>query len=241
MKRLTMGLRSLSAYLAAPLSAPLSAPLTALLAATALLGCASPLPAPLLYQLRSEPPVAVPAVAVVANSTANAHAPAFTLQLLQPVALPELLDRDAVVVPRGQAGVQALQGHRWAEPLRDAVPRLLRQDLGLLLGAGRLWVAPLPAGLAVQRQLRVELLALQADAARSQVQLQGRWTLSDPSGRLPPISQVEMITAPVQPGGDVDALVVAHRLVLWRFAERLAERLAGPMPARVDSGPAPQR
>ena len=188
--------------------------LTALLA-----GCGTPLPPPQLYQLRAAPPMAV---AQPVNS-------APTLQLLMPVALPELLERDAIVVSTGQAGVQALAGHRWAEPLRDAVPRLLRQDLAALLGDGKVWVAPLPAGVNVQRLLRVELLALQADAARSSVQLQARWTLSDPAGRAPVQSQVVNVSEAV-PGSDVDALVVAHRRALWRLAERLAAQLVQGQP-----------
>lgn len=198
---------------------PLLAGSAVLACAALLVACASSVPAPQLYQLRSEPPVAVPP----ALGKAAPRGPV-TVQLMQPVALPELLDRDAIVVPRGQSGVQALQSHRWAEPLRDAVPRLLRQDLGLLVAPSQLWVAPLPAGLQVQRQLRVELLALQADATRSQVQLQARWTLSDPTGRVLPVAQLEALSAPVL-GSDVDALVAAHRVVLWRLAERLAERL----------------
>ena len=57
--------------------------------------------------------------------------------------LPEVLERDALLMPQGQAGLEALQGHRWAEPLRDAVPRLLRQDLATLLGEARVWSAPI--------------------------------------------------------------------------------------------------
>ena len=178
--------------------------------AALLVACGTPPPPPQLYQLRSAPPLAVQPLAA-----------APTVQLLWPVAVPELLERDAIVVAQGQAGVQALPGHRWAEPLRDAVPRLLRQDLTLLLGDSRVWVAPLPAGLVVQRLLRVELLTLQADASRSSVQLQARWTLSDPAGRAPAATRVESL-AVVVAGGDVDAVVVAHRQALWQLAERLA-------------------
>ncbi len=186
-----------------------------------LAACGTPVPPPQLYQLRAAPPVALPAAAA---GTAAAAMP--NVQLLLPVAIPELLERDAIIVASGQAGVQALAGHRWAEPLRDAVPRLLRQDLAALLGNGRLWVAPLPAGLLVQRQLRVELLVLQADAARSSVQLQARWTVSDatgPAGGATRVStQVETVNAAIA-GTDTEALVVAHRLALWRFAERLSQ------------------
>ncbi len=191
----------------------LGAPLAVLLVALST-ACGTPPPPPQLYQLRSAPPMAV-----------QAQATAPTVQLLWPVAVPELLERDAIVVAQGQAGVQALSGHRWAEPLRDAVPRLLRQDLTLLLGDGRVWVAPLPAGVVVQRQLRVEVLALQADASRSNLQLQARWTLSDPTGRTPAATRVESLSVAVA-GGDIDAVVVAHRLALWRLAERLSQAVA---------------
>jgi uncharacterized protein len=195
--------------------------------ALATTGCSNPvLPAPLLYQLRSAPPAA--AVAALPSAAMGQPAPSQraqpTIQLL-PVSLPEVLDRDAIVVARGGAGVQALVGHRWAEPLRDAVPRLLRQDLAPLLGVDQVWAAPLPAGLHVQRQLRVELLALQANEARTQVGLQARWTLSDPRQAVAPVTALESFEEPIQ-GADVDAVVVAHRAALWRLSRLIAQGLA---------------
>jgi len=176
-------------------------------------GCASNVAPPQLYQLRSAPPAAVVAVPTTE-----------VVQLLLPVALPELLERDALLLPQGQAGVQALAGHRWAEPLRDAVPRLLRQDLALWLGPPGVWTAPLPAGLVVTRQLRVDVLQLLANSERNAVTLQARWTLSDPAGRTPPRVEVTSLTAP-SAGADPDALVAAHRLALWKLAGQIAVAL----------------
>jgi uncharacterized protein len=193
---------------------------TFLLATAALLGaCGSPGPSPQLYQLRATPPL--PVVAVATNQV---------LLLLSPVLLPEVLERDALLVPQGQAGVQALSGHRWAEPLRDAVPRLLRQDLAALLGDARVWSAPLPAGVVATRQLRVEVLALQANAARTAVTLQARWTLAavaantEAAAATPPRVQTSLIEVP-STGPEPDALVAAHRLALWRLAEQVAAAL----------------
>lgn len=175
--------------------------------------CASTTTAPALYQLRAEPPVPVVAVAVQGTQV---------LQLLLPVTLPEVLERDALIVAQGAAGVQALPGHRWAEPLRDAVPRLLRQDLALLLGETRVWAAPLPPGVTVTRQLRVEVLVLQTAADRSAVALQARWTLSDPLGRTAPVVQTTQLSVPTV-GSEPAAWVAAHRLALWRLAEQVAQ------------------
>lgn len=178
-----------------------------------LAACASPAPPAALYQLRGAPPVPVQPVPGTQ-----------VLQLLQPVALPEALQRDSLLLPQGQAGLQALPGHRWAEPLADAIPRLLRQDLAALLGEARVWTAPLPAGVAITRQCRVEILSLLPTPDRTAVVLQARWTLSDPTGRSAPVVQTARISAP-SAGPDVDALVAAHRLALWRLAEQVTQGL----------------
>lgn len=194
--------------------------LAALSLAGLLAACASPAPPPALYQLRSAPPVPVPVP--VSVSVQTVAAPQQVLQLLLPVALPEALQRDALLLPQGRAGVQALAGHRWAEPLADAVPRLLRQDLAALLGEARVWAAPLPAGITITRQCRVEILSLMATPDRATVVLQARWTLSDPTGRNATAVMTTQISAP-SAGPDVDALVSAHRLALWRLAEQVAQ------------------
>ena len=182
------------------------------LTVAALLGaCANPGPPAQLYQLRA----AAPGVVTALPQGGGVQ----VLQLLA-VSLPEVLERDAIVVSQGRSGVQALGGHRWAEPLRDAVPRLLRHDLALWLAVPQVWAAPLPPGVVAQRQLRVELLSFQADESRRQVQLMARWTLSEPTGTKPVLTGLQEIATPVQ-GGDVDALVAAHRLALWQLAQSI--------------------
>ena len=168
-------------------------------------------PPVLLYQLRAAPPVA----------TAPPTPSALQWQLLLPVSVPEYLDRDALLLPQGQSGLLPLTGHRWAEPLRDSVPRVLRQDLAALLGESRVWAAPVPAGVVITRRLRVEVLALEASADRSSVLLRARWSLLDPTGAAPARADSVVLSAP-SAGTDADSLVAAHRLALWRLAERIA-------------------
>jgi uncharacterized lipoprotein YmbA len=189
----------------------LAALLAALLVAATLAGCATSSPPAQLYHLRSAAPVAN---AAPAPSTLN-------WQLLQPVRVPEYLDRDALLLPQGQSGLLALPGHRWAEPLRDSVPRVLRQDLAALLGEARIWTAPVPPGVTIARQVRVELLALEASADRSSVSLRARWSVIDPGGAGSARADAVTLSVP-SAGTDVDNLVAAHRLALWRLAERIA-------------------
>lgn len=189
-------------------------------AALALLGACGSAPLPVqLYRLAAPAPAG-------AGAAASPVAASGVWQLVPPVRLPEYLDRDALLVPMGQSGLQALAGHRWAEPLRESVPRLLRQDLATLLGEARVWGVPLPAGVPVTQQLRVELLALEPAADRSAVTLRARWSLADTAGRNPPRVDAALIVVPVA-GSDIDALVAAHRLALWRLAERIASAAPG--------------
>ncbi|GCL63303.1 PqiC family protein [Pseudaquabacterium pictum] len=186
--------------------------LPALLVALLAAGCAGPLPPVQWLRLPAEPAGAAAAVA------RPAAGPAW--QLMAPVPLPGHLDRDALLVPQGQAGLQPLGGARWAEPLRDAVPRLLRQDLGRLLGAPP-WTAPLPPGVRPARQLRLEISVLDVGADGRSVRLQARWSLADPSGTTAPqLGEAAFITN--ASGADADALAVAHRQALWQLAQRIA-------------------
>ena len=144
----------------------------------------------------------------------------FNWQLATPVRVPDYLDRDALLVPQGKAGLQAVPGVRWAEPLRESVPRLLRQDLATLLGENKVWTAPLPPGLVVQRQLRVELLALEANQERNAVVLRARWSVADVLGGAPP--RVNSAVLSVPSASDADSLAAAHRAALWQLAQRIA-------------------
>lgn len=191
------------------------------LVAALLAGCAgSPLPAAQWARLPAQPPVAPAAPAQPAGGT---------WQLLGMITLPGHLDHSALLLPAA-AGSTRLQAHpqlRWAEPLRDAVPRLLRQDLQQALGAP-LWTAPLPAALQPTRQLRLELLALDAQAAPTAgVAVQARWVLSGP-GLAPQQGEIAF-TQPADAGDSAgetaDALVLAHRQALATLAQQLAQAL----------------
>lgn len=177
----------------------------------ALAACGTPLPPAQLIHLPTALPSGIGAPAPVAKGV---------WQLLPP-RLPEYLDRDALLVPQGQAGLQPLPGWRWAEPLRESVPRVLREDLAALLGAAQVWTSPVPPGVVVQQQLRVELLAFEATSDRGGVRLQARWTITDPAGTQPPRAASASIEVRSR-AGDGDALAAAHREALWRLAERIA-------------------
>ncbi|OGB01977.1 MAG: hypothetical protein A3E25_13905 [Burkholderiales bacterium RIFCSPHIGHO2_12_FULL_69_20] len=179
--------------------------------AALLAGCASPLPPITWLRLPAEAPGAeVPPAAPVSHEV---------WQLMAPVGLPGHLDRDALLVGSGGASLQPLGGVRWAEPLRDVVPRLLRADLTRAWGAP-VWTAPLPPGVRPTRQLRVEFSALDVTADGRGVQLQARWSLADALGAAPPQVGEATFVTPAS-GADADALAAAHRRALQQLAQRI--------------------
>lgn len=200
----------MSHHPAPPLPAPLRRRL-GLAGVLLLCGCGTAAPPARLYRLPVEAP----------ESAGAAPGATSTWELAAVVGLPEYLDRETLVVAGGGTELQAWAGHRWAEPLRDSVPRLLRHDLGLLRGAERVWPAPAPAGVRVDRRLRVELLALHADTRQQRFELQARWWLVDPRGQALPVQDGVALQLPLA-GADADAVVRAHRLGLWRLAQQIA-------------------
>lgn len=187
-----------------------------LCSAVALLtACATPLPAVQWLRLQANPPDAAQVSRVVSGP----------VQLMGAVALPGHLDRDPLLVPQGLSGLQPLGTARWAEPLRDAVPRLLHADLALRLGAP-VWAAPLPPGLVPAVQLRVDLQALDVVPDLRHVRLQARWTLADPQGRRAPQVFEARFDTPAAAVSDADALARAHRAALWELSARIAASLA---------------
>lgn len=189
------------------------------LAAAAVLAaaCGTPAPPSRLFQLRTEAPAAA-AVAAPA-------APQPVWELASEVRLPAYLDRETLVVLGGSSQLELLDGQRWAEPLRDALPRLLRHDLALLRGASSVWLAPAPPGVVVQRRLRVEVLSLQASRARAAVVLQARWWFTgDRDSTAQPQALTAELQVPVAGIDDGDEIAAAHRTALWQLAERIARR-----------------
>ena len=178
------------------------------------MGCAGTAAPPTQwYELRAEPPEPRP----VPKPGDGA-----VWEVSGQVRLPGALDRDTLVVSTGAASLVPLAGHRWAEPLRDSVPRRLVSDLALLRGERLVWRAPSPAGVNVTRQLRVEIDSLIADSARQLLRLQARWSLTDvQGGTTPPVLGQADIDVPLA-NASPDALAAGHRMAVWRLAQRIA-------------------
>jgi uncharacterized protein len=187
-----------------------------LLAAAALTGCATrDTPPRRLYGLTGMPPLP-PEARPGQDSRAWVLSPQVTL--------PELLDRDEMLVAEGSAGLRPWPEARWAEPLREALPRLLAEDLWRLRQP-----YPVSLGAATDRDVESLRLVVQVDEwlARPEgsglvLRLRARWhwaPLHAPAGTALPAAGAAELNLPC--AAQADALAEAHRRSLLLLAARI--------------------
>lgn len=191
------------------------------LAGGGLAACSSP-SAPLRwYRLPGEPPRGEEA----APRTAAAGSAVWELAPTLP--MPELLERDTLWFEDSAAGIRLLHGHRWAEPLRDTLPRLLRNDLARLVPG--LWTGPAASNAPLAGRVQVELLALQGSLPRRQVTMAARWVVTTAASAEPRAAARAYRADETVPWTEAspESLVVAQRVAMWRLAQRIAASLPG--------------
>ncbi|MBJ6799036.1 PqiC family protein [Geomonas propionica] len=93
-----------------------------------------------------------------------------------PVTIPELVNRPQLVVRVAPNRVAVLESHRWAEPLKNEIPRLLAQDLGPLLGSSRVYAYDQVSAAAAQYRVLVDIVRLESVPGES-VTLGANWVV----------------------------------------------------------------
>jgi uncharacterized protein len=192
-------------------------------AAGALAACSSTSPPRRYYRLPSEPPTEPAMGAATPRAGAGTAGTAAVWELVPALPMPELLSRDTLFVEEGAAGIRLLQGHRWAEPLRDALPRLLRDDLVRVVPG--LWTGPAAQGVPAAGRVQVELLALQGSLPRREVALSARWVVTAGASAAPRAYRADETVPWTE--ATPESLVVAQRVAMWRLAQRIAASLQG--------------
>jgi uncharacterized lipoprotein YmbA len=146
--------------------------------------------------------------------------------LASQVTLPELLDRDELLVAEGSASLRPWPEARWAEPLRDALPRVLAEDLWRLR-------QPYPVTLGAKGQLdsgmeslrlivQVDEWLARPDGAGLMLALRARWRwapLHAPAGTALPAAGTAELALPC--AAQADALADAYRRSVTLLAARI--------------------
>jgi uncharacterized lipoprotein YmbA len=178
--------------------------LRGLVMALALVGCASA-PPERLYRLSS---------GAVAGAGSSARS------LVVTATLPDEIDRPQLVVRTGANRVALLEQQRWAEPLREGIPRVVAEDLGKLLGTHQVSNRD-----AVIRQpdCRVTLDVRRFDAQPGRaVDVEALWlvTCAGAERQLGHASAHEVVA-----DGSYDALIAAQGRALGQVSRSIAPAL----------------
>ncbi len=99
-----------------------------------------------------------------------------------PVTLPRLLDRPEIITRRNESEVARAEYDQWADPLEDAVPQVLVDNLVALLGSDHMEARPWTDAGHCQLEAPVEVTRFDG-ALGGGVVLDVRWRLLNEDGR----------------------------------------------------------
>lgn len=139
-----------------------------------------------------------------------------------PVTLPELVDRPQLVVRVDANRVEILETHRWAEPLKSEIPRLIAQNLGRLLGSDRVSSYQQYAGGDAHYRVLVDILRFESVPGES-VTVETAWTLRRSAGGAPKTGR-SLVREKVT-GAGYDALAAAYSRALAGVSGDLARAI----------------
>ena len=173
----------------------------------------------LLAACASSPPIRValpgPSASVAQRPDPNSGA---TL-LLRQVTLPKYLDSFAVVVDRKANTLVVSDDAEWAESLRDAVTRTLRDSLSQRLGASRVLLRG--EHRVADAELVIEFLKL--DPSDGILQLDARWSFACSSRSFPTHAGRTQLQLPLE-ATTSSAVAAATVNALARLADVLADQ-----------------
>jgi hypothetical protein len=187
------------------------ASLATLCAAGALLGGCSSSPRVTYYTLN---PMAVTEPAAAAASVDSVA--------IGPVTLPDLLNRPHFVMRVAPNRVDILEMHRWAEPLKSEIPRIIAENLAVLLKPVRVSAYPQNAGMDAGYRVLVDIQRLDMTAGEG-VTLDAIWSVRRTEGGIPKTGRT-VVSEPAGAAG-YDALVVAQSRALTALSRDIAQAL----------------
>ena len=142
--------------------------------------------------------------------------------VVNPVTIPDLVDRPQIVTRGAGNQVSLDEFARWAGPLKGDIARVIAADLGALLGSER--VSVFDSGSDVPPVWRVRVDVMRFDSMQgTAVTVEAQWTVWPPEKGAPVLGR-SLEREPVQ-GQGYDALVAAHDRALAAVSRDIASAI----------------
>jgi len=139
-----------------------------------------------------------------------------------PVTLPEVVDRPQFVVRNAANRVDILEMHRWAEPLKSEIPRLIAENLNSLLGSSRASSYLQHSGVDADYRILVDIQRFESSPGEA-VTVDAVWSLRRAVGGELKTGRT-LVREPVGTGG-YDPLVAAYGRALFAVSSDLARAI----------------
>ncbi len=185
------------------------------LAASVLAGCAAGSATTSYYTLSAED-----------RPAAVASAERRTISVWQ-VAIPEMVDRRALVVRTAPNRVEISDLHQWAEPLKFGIARALAAGLAAQLGSAAVVVAGQPLGAAPEVRVFVDVQRFEAVAGRG-VSVEALWSVRPAKGERRDGRSAAEEPAPADHAG----IAAAYSRALARVARDIAGAIMQTAPGK---------
>ncbi len=143
---------------------------------------------------------------------------------VQPVVLPEYLDRSEIVTYANANELAANRDDRWAERLPTNVTRVLAENLSILLATDRAYVMPSRSGERPDYEVSVEFDRFERSVSRESV-LDAQWTIHDGATRKVLVRDHTHLSARVADDG-YTSLVAAMNDSLTLLSRDIARAIA---------------
>jgi len=170
-------------------------------------GCGSP--ATTFYALNPLPPGASP------KDTADSRGPGVGVG---PAVLPDRLDRPQIVTRVGENMLHLAEFDQWAAPLRDSFPRVLAENLSILIPTDRVSIFPWSPDEPIDFEVRVEVSQFEGSLG-GDCSLVARWSIFRRGDR----QMTSGISNHTEPAGDTyTTLVAAENRLLAALSRDIA-------------------
>ena len=145
-----------------------------------------------------------------------------------PVSIPPYLDRPQLVTRASGNELRVDEFHQWAEPLRDTILRVTRENLSVLTDGGHVHSYPFRQSVAIDYQITLDLLQFEPNPAGS-VTLKSVWRIVERGGRQR-VMQRRSVSVQPSRSNDVADVVDAMSTALAALTEEIAQALVDGLP-----------
>ncbi len=148
-----------------------------------------------------------------------ATAPAVYSLSVGPVWVPAAVDRPQIVLQTGPNQVFIAEFDRWAEPLKEAIPRVVVENLSLMLGAQDIAIFPQSGAADASYRITIDILRFESLPCKAAI-VDARWTVRSTKDEKTGSGRAK-ITETVRAEGYPE-LVAAHSRALEQLSGQIA-------------------